>query len=148
MKRWHLDKLLDLGMVMLHLDARRPGVEVPPQQARETHLRLNLSYHFKPCDLVVSDELITVTLTFGGEPWACRIPMQAVFGMTSHVSGESLMWFEDMPEDVMLALVATDAAREAPVVALRSIPCDAEEPPALNRAVGHSGGRPHLRVVK
>lgn len=147
MKRWHLEQLLERGMVMVHLDASRPGVCVPPQHAGEAHLRLNLSYRFRPCDLELDDDRIAVTLTFGGSPWACRLPYEAVFGLTSHVTGESLMWFEDVPEEVLYSLVAPEGAPGESMVMLRAIEGEAA-PRACGPAVAAPERRAHLRVVK
>lgn len=139
-KRTRLEQLLELGMVMVHLDARRPGVSVPPELADEAHLRLNVSYRFRPSDLQIDDAGAQITLTFNGVPWLCVLPFEAVFGFTSHISGESLLWLEDVPEEVLLQIAAPDVAR--PVAQAHS-PASSfiqDQEPQRRRA--------HLRVVK
>jgi len=141
MKREKLRELLEAGMVMIHLDARREGVWVPGELRGDPHLRLNLSYRFRPCDIEIDEESVSATLTFGGVPWPCRIPFSALFGMTLHDSGESLVWLEDVPEEILISLMSN----EPTAVAAAATSVDEE----LSRAVGARGGRrDHLRVVK
>lgn len=108
-KKEHLLGLLDKGMVMLHLDAGHNGVSVPDQFAGDPHLRLNMSYRFRPCDIEMDQDCVQMTLTFGGTPWLCRLPFTAIFGMTSHVSGESLLWLEDVPEEVLFSIMSSES---------------------------------------
>ena len=54
-KKDRLLAALERGMVMVHLDARRPGVIVPTELRCESHLRLHLSYRFDPFDLSVGE---------------------------------------------------------------------------------------------
>src|SRR3954470_17151478 len=89
------------GVAMVHLDARRPGVIVPPQYATDAHLRLNLSYRYSIPDLEVFDECIQATLSFGGRPFRCILPWSAVFGITSHGTGDGQVWPEDLPVEVV-----------------------------------------------
>ena len=81
-KRSVLEKLLDQGMVMVHLDARRPGVRVPPAYKADGQLRLNLSYRFQSRDLALNDELVRCTLSFSGQPFYCELPLEA--GVRGH----------------------------------------------------------------
>src|SRR6266481_798123 len=73
-KKQTLLQYLQRGVAMVHLDARRPGVVVPPQYARDAHLRLNLSYRYSIPDLEVFDDRIQATLSFGGRPFRCILP--------------------------------------------------------------------------
>jgi len=143
-KRERLKKLLAQGMVMVHLDARQAGVSVPPRFATDPHLRLNLSYKFAPYDLDLGEHQLQATLTFGGAPWSCRIPYQAIFGLTSQTHGESLVWLEDVPEEELLGIVDSNRAAAQPVALLRSQPLEH----GLSQAVGEQGRRGHLRLVK
>ncbi len=108
MKRPHLEQFLQRGMVMLHIDSRHPDVEVPAHLRGDAHLKLNLSYRFRPFDLQMDDERLRVTLSFGGQPHACVVPFSAVFSITSHVDGESLLWIEDAPAEVLASLVDSE----------------------------------------
>ena len=86
-KRETLLRLLAEGMVMVHLDARRPGVKVPRAHRGEALLRLNLSYRFASRDLIVDEEGVRCTLSFSGVPSVCELPLPAIFAVTSHVTG-------------------------------------------------------------
>ena len=94
---------LQRGVAMIHLDARRPGVSVPVQYRDEAHLRLNLSYRYGIPDLVIGDEQVRATLSFGGYPFHCIVPWEAVFGVTSHASGDGQVWPQDLPVEVASA---------------------------------------------
>lgn len=174
-KRETLLGYLDLGVAMVHLDARRPGVVVPPEYAGEAHLRLNLSRRFNIPDLEVTDRGVQATLSFRGRHFQCQLPWTAVFGITSQVSGDGQVWPEDLPGEVAHELSSKAAARtEPPERAPRRLrPVDLEGDPggaapaherrALDRSAGvdeepesgPDGGKPrspprrgHLRLVR
>lgn len=91
---------LSRGIAMVHLDARRPGVVVPPEYEGEAHLRLNLSYRFQIPDLEVGEAGVQATLSFRGRHFRCTLPWTAVFGITSQVTGDGQVWPEDLPGEV------------------------------------------------
>ena len=95
---------LERGIAMLHLDARRKGVQVPAQHVEDPHLRLNLSYRYGIPDLHVDDGEVVATLSFRGRGFQCRVPWSAIFGITSQSTGEGQVWPEDLPSEVMSAL--------------------------------------------
>ena len=98
-KKERLVTALEHGMVMVHLDARRPGVLVPPHLRQESHLRLNLSYRFDPPDLNVSDWGIRSTLSFSGNRFTVAIPWPALFAVTNHDSKEFWLYPDDLPQE-------------------------------------------------
>src|SRR5436190_15416771 len=100
-KKERLLQALDQGMVMVHLDARRPGVLVPSTLRGEAHLRLNLSYNFAPPDLSVSDWGVRSTLSFSGSRFTVAVPWSALFAITSHTTKEFWMYPDDMPEELI-----------------------------------------------
>ena len=67
-KKQTLLQYLQRGVAMVHLDARRPGVVVPPQYATDAHLRLNLSYRYSIPDFEIDDRRVQATLSFSGTP--------------------------------------------------------------------------------
>ncbi len=99
-KREVLSLLLDKGMVMVHLNARHDGVDVPLRYRSDLHLRLNLSYNFKIEDFEVGDRAVQATLSFGGQPHRCVLPWDAIFAMTSHVEPVSYLWPDDLPPEL------------------------------------------------
>ncbi len=130
------DKLLaalERGMVMIHLDARRPGVAVPTHFRGEAHLRLNLSYRFDPPDLSVGEWGVRSTLSFSGSRFTVAVPWSALFAITSHVSQEFWMFPDDMPAELLGQSVGPDG-----------------EPAREQSAPPERGGRPRavLREVR
>src|SRR4051794_40393952 len=88
-----LTSLLDEGMTMVHLDARVDGVDVPSKFRTDPHLRLNLSRRFgRP--LTVHDDRVEAELTFAQRAHLCVLPFHAVFAMSSHETGKTLVWPE------------------------------------------------------
>lgn len=126
-----LRALLDEGMTMLHLDARVPGVAVPERFRNDAHLRLNLSWRFYLPDFTINEFGVRATLSFAGQPFACSIPWGAIFGLTSHATGRTLLFPNDVPDELLDAPAPGEPRPEAPA------------PPAKPGA-----RRGHLRVVK
>jgi stringent starvation protein B len=155
-KRQTLLQYLQRGVTMVHLDARRPGVVVPPQHATDAHLRLNLSYRYSIPDFRIDERHIQATLSFSGAPFQCILPWESIFGITSH-AGDGQVWPEDLPTEVMQTLSRPEQAtqqgrKERPALAAvpreqtasdRSSvePHDADQPAGAAR-------RPHLRLVR
>jgi stringent starvation protein B len=154
-KKQTLLQFLQRGVTMVHLDARKPGVVVPPQYATEAHLRLNLSYRYKIPDLEVDDRRVQATLSFGGRPFQCHLPWESIFGITSH-GGDGQVWPEDLPGEVIKTLGTAREAGPEPVrkPALASVrwdPEDADPAPAARPSAAPAGAerpRPHLRLVR
>ena len=113
-KKERLLAALDQGMVMIHLDARRPGVLVPANLRTEHHLRLNLSYRFDPPDLAVSDWGVRSTLSFSGSRFQVAVPWSALFAVTSYVTQEFWLFAEDLPEELLEAATEKVPASEVP----------------------------------
>jgi len=157
-KKDRLLAALDQGMVMIHVDARRPGVLVPTQLRSEPHLRLNLSYRFDPPDLSVNAWGTRCTLSFSRQRFNIAVPWSALFAISSHVTKEFWMYPDDMPAELV---------QQALVTAKASAPPEGEKgPSALLREVVKEGAsdqdpeegpdddppkpvaRGHLRIVK
>jgi stringent starvation protein B len=102
-KRDLLLTLLDEGKVLVRLDARAEGVDVPPMLRDEAELGLNLSYRFAG-PLRVEDEGVAATLSFSGEPYACYVPFTAVYAMVSHRTGEGFFFPADAPPSALATL--------------------------------------------
>ncbi len=173
-KKERLLAALDQGMVMIHLDARRPGVLVPASLRGEAHLRLNLSYRFDPPDLTVGEWGVRSTLSFSGSRFTVAVPWSALFAIASHVTKEFWMYPEEMPPELLQqppvasASVArppqptpVPAAAERPRAFLREVQSEhTDEPesrPEVAAAPPPEGGPPdepqpprrgHLRLVK
>lgn len=143
-KKERLLAALDKGMVMIHLDARRPGVIVPQYLRTEAHLRLNLSYRFDPPDLSVGEWGLRSTLSFSGSRFTVAVPWSALFAITSYITREFWIYPDDMPRELIEATMApekvdTTAKTEDGVQALLS-----ETPPPV---VADGKPRAHLREI-
>lgn len=161
-KKARMLQALEKGMTMVHLDARRPGVIVPPHLKHEAHLLLNLSYRFDPPDLSVGDWGVRSTLTFSGKRFTVAIPWSALYAISSHVTKEFWMYPDDMPKELLenAAFRAAERAGEAPEspeaepdarkAVLREVIIErpeGEEPPSPTEPTSPPR-RGHLRLVK
>jgi stringent starvation protein B len=133
-KKARLLDALDKGMVMIHLDARRPGVIVPTSLRTEAHLRLNLSYRFDPPDLMVGEWGVRCTLSFSGSRFKVAVPWSALFAITSHVTKEFWMYPDDMPAELIQQTMVTTKVPPPEPVAEEPAP-PVERPRAVLREV-------------
>jgi len=98
--------LLQEGWTSLHLDARRPGVIVPPHLRAEPHLVLQYG-HDLPIpipDLEVDEHGVRATLSFSKSPQRTFVPWTSVYVVTCN-DGRGVLYHEDLPEDV--SIIAT-----------------------------------------
>ena len=137
--------LLKKGWTSLHLDARQPGVVVPPSFRGEPHLVLQYGYDLPILipDLEVDDRHVRATLSFSRAAQLTVVPWSAVY-VISCVDGREVRYTEDIPEDILIA--------EPPAVRrLQSVPAHPEaelaEPLAEALSVRRRR-RPQLRLVK
>jgi stringent starvation protein B len=102
-KRKTLEALLARGPVLVHVDARRAEVSVPPRFRADPSLVLRFGYTLSPAiaDLEVNDTAISGTLTFGGQPFHCVLPWTAVYAAMVEGEQRGTVWPEDVPEDVL-----------------------------------------------
>jgi stringent starvation protein B len=98
-------KLLEEGDIMLCLDARHKGVAVPREHAQNPSLRLILNLNF-PSPIDVTDEGVSVNLSFGGRRFDCWVPMDALWAVFNPESMQGMMWPESMPPEVQAELAA------------------------------------------
>ncbi len=122
-KRRTLETLLARGPVLVHVDARRAEVSVPPRFRADPSLVLRFGYTLSPsiADLAVDDVGVSGTLTFGGQPFHCVLPWTAVYAAMVEGEQRGTVWPEDVPEDVLTgggespapAPVPAEAASEA-----------------------------------
>ena len=150
-------KLLAEGDTMLCLDARAPGVHVPPQHAQNPSLRLILNLNF-PHPIDITAEGISANLSFGGRRFACYIPMEALWAAFNPDTMHGMMWPESMPPEV-----AADMAVQQQQEQSGAKPRPAPERKATPRVIVGKGDstkepddkappaprqRGHLRIVK
>ncbi|MEJ7604443.1 MAG: ClpXP protease specificity-enhancing factor SspB, partial [Kofleriaceae bacterium] len=133
-KRRTLEALLSRGPVLVHVDARRAEVNIPPRFRADASLVLRFGYSLSPAivDLVIDDAAIAGTLTFGGQPFRCVLPWTAVYAAMVEGEQRGTVWPEDVPEDVL-----TGSGSEAQPAA---------EPPAVAPAPLELQDEPRKRV--
>ena len=128
-KKRTLEQLLSRGPVLVHVDARRAEVAVPPRFRADPSLVLRFGYSLSPAiaDLTVDDEAIGGTLTFAGQPFRVILPWTAVYAAMVEGEQRGTVWPEDVPEDVLTGGGGTETL------------CDAGSPP-VSTSSGTSSG--------
>lgn len=132
-KRSVVDAMLKDGPVLLHLDARRPGVTVPSSLAQDPALVLRVGHNLTPAipDLTLDDDGVKATLTFRGVPHACVVPWSALFAVTNE-AGQGLVYDKDVPPEVAARMKGEDEG-------------DEDEPPSAPEPAPPRGR--HLKLV-
>ncbi|WP_158542437.1 ClpXP protease specificity-enhancing factor SspB [Lujinxingia litoralis] len=85
-------RLIDEGMVMVILDPRVEGVQVPPQFYGQPELRLNFSHDFHLVDFDYDVQGVRGSLSFQGKRFFCNIPWVAIHMLYAHESGEGYVF--------------------------------------------------------
>jgi stringent starvation protein B len=144
---------LQEGFVSIHLDARRPGVVVPPEFAGSPHLVLQygLAMPIPIPDLEVTETGISATLSFARQPQKTVVPWGAIY-IVACEDGRGVLYYEDVPEEVSLVArpvpggpgLARDADAPAPLAPLRS---EAQGTGPLEAEIPAETGRRFLRSV-
>jgi stringent starvation protein B len=118
-KRKVFEGLLEQGVTALHLDPRREGVDVPPWLRDQPWLVLNYSYRYGIADLRWDDDAVCASLSFARQPYPCRVPWSAVFGITDDPRHQGRTWERDVPPDLHAPrpVAPRPAAVEAPSTA-------------------------------
>lgn len=137
--------ILDNGMTpYILVDARRPGVRVPPFAVQDGKVTLNIAPRAVVA-LEIADDAITFTARFSGVSYPIRVPVGAVLVIHARETGQGMAlpeepYPEDEAEDDLAeaSLAADDA--EAGDAATQGPDGDDDAPPPRRGS--------HLRVVK
>jgi len=134
-----MEQLLARGPVLVHVDARRSEVAVPPRFRADASLVLRFGYTLQPAirDLQIDDEGISGTLTFGGSPFHVMLPWTAVYAAMVEGEQRGTVWPEDVPEDVLTGSGDPPAATTIPTATATTLDI---EPASAKRA--------HLKLVE
>jgi stringent starvation protein B len=129
--------LLERAEARVHLDARRPGVVLPPRLLGDGHVRLDYAYGFTPPihDLVVDDEGIHATLSFNRVATKTFVPWSAIY-LIADYEGHGAVWPEDIPPDLLepgSAATAPDLKAPPPSVEITETSLDRARPPSRPR---------------
>ncbi|GEM_PF-1071469 len=149
-KRRTVEQLLGRGPILVHVDARRAEVSVPPRFRADPGLVLRFGYNLNPAigDLTVDDEAIAGTLTFAGQPFRCILPWTAVYAASVEGEQRGTVWPEDVPEDVLTGSNEAVGPTATPTV-MSSV-----SPPAPGPTLAKSDDEPrakratHLKLVE
>ncbi len=162
-KREAMESLLEQGDVLLQLDPRAEGVQVPDCFGNQPMLvlRIGLEMPIPIPDLQIDDEGVRATLSFDRTPHEVVLPWEAIFGMVTE-RGRGLLWTADVPLEIIDQMLlatrgsdpgvggAADPASEAHgsgrprLVALDGGRTDPGPPPPSSP----EGGSPGLRLIK
>ncbi len=103
-KRTTVEAALDDGIVMLHIDSRRDGVEVPGHLLGDPRLLLNIAHGFRLPALEVDDDGVYAVLRFGNQDCDCRIPWDAIYAITQpEFEQKGVLWPASMPAEALAA---------------------------------------------
>lgn len=155
-------RFAEQGKVMVTLDARRPGVSVPPSLASEPQLNLDFSHRFGVADFAYDARGVRASLSFNRQPYFCEVPWSAVYSLLSHADNERLTWARSLPPEILERLPDAsvehlERVRELHVERLlRAARVRQEEersgkreaPPAADVDTGEPAPRAGLRLVK
>lgn len=114
-KQETLERMLSDEHVLVHLAPQAPGVELPDHLRRNPTVTLKLSRHFRG-RMEISASEVSAELLFGERYFTCRVPLAAVWGMTS-LRGQFLMWPDSAPTEVLATLEQQAQARKAEALA-------------------------------
>ena len=138
-------QMLEQGIVMLHLDARRSGVIVPGFLQGDPALRLNIAHAFNLPALEIDDGGVYAVLSFRGTNVGCNIPWEAVYAMTvPDTAQDGVVWSTDVPADLSVVTAPAESKPDGPAL---SVVGGSDEPDAPGEGTP-APGRAHLRLVK
>jgi hypothetical protein len=141
-KRRMLEKLLDEGVVTVHLDSRREGVDLPPHLRGQPSVALNLSRRYGLDVFDVGPEAVLASLSFQGRRYTCRLPWPAIFLMTSRETERAYVFPASVPPEYPTLLSDVGEAGAEPPAEAEAPPAEPEPPPAPPK------GPPKLRLIK
>ena len=119
-KKIQLERLLKNGTVMVMLDARRTGVQVPSEHMGNPQLALNFDFMYNIPDFKVQDDRIEATLEFGPMNFFCVLPFEAVYGYRPHSGDEVVVFPESVPKDLAPPPQATPLPSPTPLAVVES----------------------------
>jgi len=121
----------------IQVDARMPGVRVPPFAVREGKVTLNIALR-AVAHLSIDNEAIAFQARFGGVSQSVYVPMSAVEAVYARENAQGMVFPPDSGPNTDAA-ASSDSA--TPTAAVDADPAgDGAEPPVKKP--------PHLRVIK
>ncbi len=105
-KRMYMLEMLSKERVLLHLNPRHADVIVPAEWKKKAGMMLHVGYDLPvPIQhLSVSDEGVIGVFSFNRQPFSCRIPWAAVYGIVGDSSQRFQMWSDAVSADLVQEL--------------------------------------------
>ena len=88
--------LLKKGSVMLHVDATKPGSELPEEAEGDVDYRLSLRRGLE--GFRIGKDGVRAKVILGGEKVPCNVPFKSIWAMQSHRTPLHYIWPEDAPK--------------------------------------------------
>ncbi len=104
-KRQVLETMLKTGVVLVHLDTTRHGVDLPEHARREQVVGLHLSWTFEG-DMRIDDAGVRANLSFQRQRYACVLPWSSLFAVRQLCDGKTAIFLDDAPAEVRAELAA------------------------------------------
>lgn len=101
-KKSHFERLLEKGVVTIFVNSHKESVAVPPRYLANHQLVLNMSYTFQIPDFKIFEDRVEVTLTFPENKFYCILPFDAIYVMTSQIAGETVIFPDEVPQELLL----------------------------------------------
>ena len=143
-KRGRLVELLSEGKVLIQVDTRHEGVDVPDEVSGQPLVSFRLSHKFHLDVFEIGPSSVVASLSFDTGSYRCIFPWSAIFCMTSEVTGTSAI-FEESAPDEYLALVQALKKAQDKLERVSSFP-ESEEPnnsEGIDRATDPVDARSH-----
>ena len=105
-KRSRLLALLDQGKVLIQVDTRKQGIDVPEAFANQPLVSFRLSHRFHLDTFEIGPLSVHASLSFDVGIHHCVFPWDSIFVMTAEVTGETVVFPSSAPAEY-LELVET-----------------------------------------
>lgn len=98
-----IDKLLEGDHAFIHVDTRLKGVELPDQLLSKHNVTLKISRQFRG-EIKLQKDVIIADLLFPEGYHSCRIPFDAIWGVTDE-AGKNMIWPQSTPKEILEEMV-------------------------------------------
>ncbi len=144
-----LNQLLNDEYVLVHVNTRTDGLNIPENLTHDPMVTLKLSRWFRG-GLDITEERISADLLFSDDYFTCLIPLPAIWGVTG-AKGQNLIWPTSAPEDVLKGIKMLSAVPASPATADQAASDKPELPPNVaKKKPASKTPRPtgHLKRIK
>lgn len=136
-------RLIDIGLVMVTLDTRVSGVDVPEAFGGVPQLHLNFSHRFRIPDFAYDEESVSATLSFETGEHHCVVPWEAIYVMVCEAADACHLYPGEFPAELQSVLPKLLAQFEGSVTIEEAAPAgEASSDPADDGASTPSGDEP------